>query len=1635
MKKKTSLSALQLDLFGGDGDFAVIDAPVVVPKIISEKKEVVERIEQAFEEEVKSKRDLFELLDQHLVCLGSDRTKVRANIRAIEILQSGASAKSMEEKAALVAYSGWGGLSNVFSKNTDFPVEQQRLRALLGEDAYASAMESVLSAYYTEPAVVRAIWKMIRHMGFTGGRVLEPSCGVGHFIGAMPQDLRQESHISMVEIDGTTAAIARSVYADEQTLVYHIGLQNAPIQPDSFDLVVGNVPFGNYRVTDRNFDHLRLVIHDYFFAKCLSALRVGGIMCLITSTGTLDKDEGKFREYLAQRANLLTAIRLPTGAFKRLGSTDVVADILVFQKKEYDPTVKKSNFQHLTQATPAILQTSYARISVNSYFVKHPQNVLGKLQHLTARYGQTVGVVPHQDWQQQLSDVLAYQQELAGRFDPAFNVRIDKQRNVARDKTGIKTGLAYGYFFDDDGQLMQLDEGSEVRTLSHLPTGTLLRLEGMTHIRNAVLEVLEADSMQCESAAAKREKLNRFYDSFVKRHGFLMTPHNRRLFSADTHAPLLWSLEMYDEEKETAVKADIFSKSTVSHAILAESVETMGEAIALSYNKFAKFDVKFIAKALGRSIENILEELIAEDRVYLNPLTLQWEDKESYLSGDVYEKLDVAKAAQMGDSRFERNVTALQAVVPVRIPLRAIAVRLGVPWIRAEMLEDFVLEVVGVGKSRISITHLPSAASWTVSGHAKKDLNLNTKWGTTRRSFVALLEDLLNQKTTEVHDKLITEDGKVKMVLNADETLAAREKAENIQAAFAEWVFKDEKRVGELEEIYNRTYNGRVNRSYDGSHLVIPGLNPAIKLRAAQKDSIWRGLVSGNTLYALAVGGGKTLIQICVAHESKRLGIANKPTLVVPNHMLEAFAGEYLRAFPRAKILAASKEDLQGDRRKTLLMRVATHDWDCIIITHSSFGRLSVGTEALDQFCKEMGSKVEEAIMGATDDNAVREAMRQKKLIEEKLKKMGEGEKDAGLLTFEHLGIDLLFVDEADLFKNLWFHTKKTRVAGLSNTCSGRALDLYLKSRMIFQRRNFDGFGLMFATATPIANTIAEMFIMQTYLQPFTLEKKGIDSFDAWAANFAREVTSIEVKPEGSGFRMHTRFARFVNVPELMLLFREIAEIRTKKDLALPDPILAGGKHTLVSVPASDAQKQFVQSLVERAELIRSGAVKPSEDNMLCVTNDGRKAALDMRCMNPMAADNPFGKVNACVEKVFEHWKESQQERLTQLVFSDLSVPSNTGFSVYTDIRQKLIERGVPAAEIAFAQDYSTDKAKAELHRKVRQGMVRVLIGSTELMGFGTNVQDRLIAKHDLDAPWRPRDVEQRDGRIIRQGNKNEVVWIYRYVTEQTFDAYMWQTLERKAGFIAQVMEHAGDARSVEDVTSQALSFAEVKALASGNPLVIEKAGIDAEVARLLALKSVYQNAKRKYSSDLYHEKQTLEYRENLVRNLSADIDALGDTAKVVVDGVEAQEPLQAGKMIMQRLAVVSDLLKDKINATLGVCKIGNAFMEVANFGFKRTQVRLSSGDRHEIKFAYGAESIADYLIEKTLEKSLREIVEKNLVAIEDGKSNIETLTAKCAMDFEHENALISALARQEEIDASLEIDSQDMSLVTMTED
>ncbi len=1381
------------------------------------------------------KEEFFFIRDQ-LDRFGGEASRIRGNVEALEVLQSRKGAlRSLDSMArdVLVRYTGWGGAANVFDPSTKYKAAQEQLKSLLSKEQFEAARASVLTAYYTPPAVVRAMWKIVSEMGFTGGKVLDPSAGTGHFTGCMPEAIREASSITMVEPDTTSASIAKALYAGPSARVLCCGIEDAPLAANSFDLAISNIPFGNYKVNDKRFNAMKLVIHDYFFAKAMDLVRPGGIVAFLTTRGTLEKDSSRLRSYLAQKSDLVTALRLPNGTFDEIAGTDVGTDVLVFRKKPEAADGREGlKFVYKAQASSA-LQQGYGTYYINEVYAKNQHLHLGKgRMSASARYGAatpiwTTELVGGQTLAQALGDAVAVMLErnaLEGWFAPATNVSADPVIEVGQES------VQSGYFFDLNGNVAYVDPQGRAESQAHLPAATYDRLAAMIGLRDTALELIEAEVAGGDGAVL-RQRLNTSYDGFLKRHGALMLPKNRKLVSLDAHAPLLWSLERYCEKTEAWLKSDIFTMCTVSRAKLADKAQTVGDAVALSYNRFGRLDLAFMAAAMERDEAALVAELLDSGLAFEDPVDGKIVDATEYLSGDVRAKLVSARSGAMESARFETNVTALQVVMPADVPMDQIAVRLGAPWLYPEEIEAFAQSIFVDEKSKVcSVTHSPLLSTWTVRplGYYKRNATAISEWGTSRRNFFDLLQAALNQQQPKVTDK-VEVDGKIREVVNTTETTAARDKAEKIQEAFEKWIKSDGARSRELEIRYNKLFNSTVNRKYDGSHMVIPGLNPQIQLRDAQKDSIWRGVVSGNVLYALAVGGGKTLIQICLAQELKRLGLAQKPTLVVPNHMLEAFAGEYLRAFPRAKVLAATKEDLAGDKRRTLLMRIASGNWDAIIVTHASFGKIGLSEEATNAYTAMVYAELDKALQECTGSaesrDSVRDIERVKKSIECKLDALTDrADRDDACLTFDKLGIDQLIVDEADLFKNLWFFTRKTRIAGINLSASIRAFDMFLKSREVFRLRGGDtNRGLAFATATPIANTVAEMFIMQLYLQEKALVERGISRFDAWAANFGREVTSIEVAPDGSGYRMHTRFCKFDNVPELMMVFREVAEIRTKAMLKLPEPDLVGGKHTVVSVPASEVLKDYVATLVKRAERIRNGEVEPNEDNMLCVTGDGRKAALDMRCIDPHLPDHKGGKVNACVENVFRHWEDGEGQRLTQLVFCDLSTPANVSFSVYRDIRGKLLARGVPVDEIAFAQSYSTDLQKAELHRKVRVGKIRILLGSTEMMGFGTNVQDLLIAEHHLDAPWRPRDVEQRDGRILRQGNANDEVWVYRYVTEGSFDSYMWQTLETKAGFIAQVMEGKSDVRSVEDVTSQALSYAEIKAIASGNPLVIEK--------------------------------------------------------------------------------------------------------------------------------------------------------------------------------------------------------------------
>jgi N12 class adenine-specific DNA methylase len=1584
--------------------------------------------------------------------IGSDAQKIAYNLDAIALVQklstSGREA-TPEDKALLAKYSGWGGLSAVFEEKKSHAA-LTKLTALAPEKWVKAARESILTAYYTPPTVIKAIWRILGEMGFQGGNILDPSAGIGHFTGFMPQSVRQKSRVVMVEPDHASAAIASALYSSKTCRVVEAGIEDVPLRKGSFDLVVSNIPFGNFRVYDPEFDHMKLSIHDYFFAKALALVRPGGLVAFITSTFTLDGEKKTFREMLAGKADLALAMRLPSGTFRHIANTDVTTDLLIFRRKDgTDYSSRALNFSgkamgSMLMAPECHWQRGYV---VNQVFCQQPHLHLGGARQGGSRYGEVQWDVCLKDGES-LEDAITaalFKHELGeegksgihGWYTPV-------SQDAGSDGMHFSQAVASGYFIDDFDRVCYLAPDGSADQVSH-KGATYERLYSMVRLRDAVAELIESDVAGLDSTDQRRG-LNAMYDGFTKRFDNLMAPVNRRLFSLDSKAPLLWSLERFDEVKDCWVKTDIFNRCTVSKATLADKAETLADAVALALNRVGRLDAGEVARLLGKSSEEVTNLLLEEDLAFEDPESGELVEKTAYLSGNVREKHKSAKLAARENPRFTRNETALASVVPVDIPMEQISIRLGAPWIRADEILQFAAELVEMDADQITVSHSPRLAAWTAKAAARyaarNNVLVNSTYGTARRDFFSILECLLNQVMPQVKDEVETDDGKKRQVVNPEETAAARDKAEQIQAAFEKWVRNDPARSAELERRYNDLYNSVVNRSYDGSHLVIPGLNPTITLRAAQKDSIWRGIVSGNVLMALAVGGGKTLIQIVLAQELKRLGISKKPTLVVPNHMLEAFAGEYIRAFPRARVLAATKEDLEGDRRRVLLMRIATGDWDAVILTHSSFGKLEISKEAAAAFRDDALTEIESAIRETTcgdGGDSRRDLERIKKGIEAKLDRLTDrGRQDEGLLTFDQLGIDYLLVDEADLFKNLWFFTRKTRVAGINNTASIRAFDMFLKSREVFKKRGSANSGLVFSTATPIANTVCEMYIMQLYLQEELLREHKLDRFDAWAANFGREVTSIEVSPEGGGYRMHTRFCRFENVPELMRLFREVAEIRTKKMLNLPEPELAGGKHTIVSAKATDALREFVATLVKRAEAIRNGEVTPDVDNMLVVTSDGRKAALDLRCKLDFAEDFPGSKINLAAEKIFRHWEEGADERLTQLVFCDMSTPSADRFSAYNDLRAKLIAKGVPPEEIAFAQDYTgSDRAKAELHRKVRTGKVRIAMGSTELMGFGTNVQDLLVAEHHLDAPWRPRDVEQRDGRIIRQGNKNQVVYIYRYVTEESFDAYMWQTLETKAGFIAQVMENEGDVRSIEDVTSQSLTYAEVKAIASGNPLVIQKAGVDAEVAKLGLLKRAYQDNQHRLRRDLRSLQDDLSYSTTFLSGLKQDLEAaeadLNGLQSAAVEG-RPERPMaseELGEDLMKRWAwirAVDEKAKSWDRQKHAVLRAGRFMVQTEPRFGSPTHGTLTgpSGRGVAVNLEVGKERVAAQLGSGYLLTCFKGRIAQYEESVARLPYQIDALRKQAEAPFEYEARYEQALAKQLEIDAALGLTSNE---------
>jgi N12 class adenine-specific DNA methylase len=1439
---------------------------------------------------------------------GGPKQKFQQNLKAIKTLRTLEAEErpaTAPEKAALVKYVGWGAMPQVFDvDSTDWRKEQIQLSEILSDEEHQSARATTLNAHYTAPTVIDAMYCAAGQFGFTGGRVLEPACGIGHFVGLMPEDMLRRSTVTGIEIDPLTAGIAKALYPDADIRAQPF--EQTKLADGFYDLAISNVPFGDYTVHDPRWNNYKFPIHDYFFAASLEKVRPGGLLMFITSRGTMDKLDSTLRELLSTRTELLGAIRLPNNAFKKNAGTEVTTDIIMLRKlRPGEPPVAPG-----WKNTSGYNNDRGDAFTLNEYFAARPEMMLGQMRLSGGMYGSNEPTLEADG--RILGDALAqaierlprniYQAHSQSVGEPTLDQAIPAPDVVKPNAYCLHDGMVC------------IREEDVLRPLTDMPSETRSRIRHLIPVRDAVRACLRSqmDSSDEGQVIAARQQLNYAYERFVSRFGPVNHRANQRAFDGDPDLPLLLSLEHYNEETKRAAKAAIFHERTIHHRQPVQSISEPKEALLVSLNEQGRVDLDHMAGLLNKPAGEFLPDL--KGIIFLNPQSNQWETDDQYLSGNVRDKLAVADAAAVTDARFHENVEALKSIQPEDLAATEIDVRLGASWLPPDDVKQFIHKLLNVS-SGVEIGHVHALGSWHIDAdwEARGATSNTTDWGTDRYTGLELIEDALNLKTPTVYDM-----ADKKPVVNAQATEAAREKQERIKEQFKEWVWSDDSRRERLCRLYNDTFNHTRLRTFNGDHLTLPGATQAVQLHGHQKAGVWRILQTPNTLLAHVVGAGKTYTMVAAAMELKRLGLARKPMFAVPNHMLGQFSTELLTLYPGANILVAGKEDFESRNRKKLFSRIATGNWDAVIVTHSGFERIPLAYDTKKRFFDEQLHELEmirREHAGSSNRRLVKELEKAKKRLEAKLQALAADHKKDNTLTFEELGVDRIFVDEAHYFKNLFYVTKMTRIAGLPQTASERAFDMYLKVRHV-QSMNGGG-GVVFATGTPIANSMAEMFTMQRYLQPDDLKKHNLHHFDSWAATFGEPVTAMELSPDGAGYRLNTRFARFINVPELMQIFRQSADVQTAAMLNLPRPKLEGEKPSIRNAPATPELKAFVQELAARAERLKSNRVDPSIDNMLKITSEGRKAALDLRLMKPSAPDDPQGKVNQAVENIFRIWQESKPERSAQLVFCDLSTPKDRGFSVYRDAAEKLERLGVPGGDIAFIQDYDSDAAKLSLFRDVRAGKVRVLFGSTQKMGSGTNVQERLIALHHFDAPWRPADVEQREGRILRQGNKNEVVSIYRYVTEGSFDAYMWQTLETKAKFIAQVMSGDMTIRRLEDLDSAALTYAEVKAIASGNPLVIEKAQVDAELIRLTRLRSAHAEEQYRIRTNLRRSHEDAEAFTGRLTNLRQDIaarqDTSGDKFSIELDGQVLDNRGIAGELIVRRAEKIKSRFGDDV--------------------------------------------------------------------------------------------------------------------------
>ena len=1569
-----------------------------------------------------SDRNQFKITNDNLG-EGSPREKFINNVEAIRVLKKCEEENRFatpQEQEILSKYVGWGGLPQAFDeKDSSWSNEYSILKNLLDEKEYSQARESTLTAFYTPPVVIRSMYKALENMGLKTGNILEPSCGVGNFIGMLPDSL-ENCKLYGVELDYISGRIARQLYQKSTVAVQ--GYEDTNLPNSFFDVAVGNVPFGDFKVLDKKYDKHKFLIHDYFFAKTLDKVRPGGVIAFITSKGTLDKENPSVRKYIAQRADLLGAIRLPNNTFKANAGTEVTSDIIFLQKRD-----------SITDIEPdwVYLGENDDGIRMNQYFIDNPEMILGNMEMISTRFGYDSACISDGE---KLEDKL--ERAISNIHAEVKEYELD---DIGEEDNSIEADLTvrnFSYTLIDDK--IYFRENSRMYP-QELAMTTENRVKGLIEIRDCVRTLLEYQTEDYPDEDIKREqvKLNQLYDRFTKKYGLINSRGNNSAFSNDSSYYLLCSLEILDENGNLARKADMFTKRTIKPKTEITSVDNANDALIVSLSEKARVDITFMQKLCNMDMDKMLKDL--EGEIFNVPEygePNQWVTADEYLSGNVREKLKIAEHFAETDERFNVNVKYLKEVQPKDLSASEISVRLGSTWIPPEDIKVFIeylLNPSNYACQNINVHYNEATSEWWIDGknYDKYNIKATNTYGTGRASAYKIIEDSLNLKDTRIYDYYEDENGKRVAELNKKETAIAQAKQEQIKLAFEEWIWKDPERRERLTKVYNERFNSIRPREYDGSHISFDGMNPEITLRKHQVNAIARILYGGNTLLAHEVGAGKTFEMVAAAMESKRLGLCNKSLFVVPNHIVEQFGQEFLQLYPSANVLVTTKKDFETANRKKFCSRIATGDYDAIIISHSQFEKIPMSVERQVAIIQKQIEDITLGIQDLKNNNGERFSIKQmektKKGLETRLAKLNDTSRKDDVVTFEELGVDRIFVDEAHYYKNLFLYTKMRNVGGIAQTEAQKSSDLFMKCRYIDELTG--GKGVIFATGTPISNSMVELYTMQRYLQYGELEKRHLQQFDAWASTFGETVTAIELSPEGTGYRAKTRFAKFFNLPELMALFKEVADIQTSEMLNLPVP--KANYHNVVIEP-SEIQKELVKDLSERAEKIRNRMVDSSVDNMLKITNDGRKLALDQRLTNDMLEDFEHSKVATCADNIYSIWDKTSEDKSAQLVFCDLSTPHNDGkFNVYDDLKTKLIDRGIPEEEIAFIHDANTDARKQELFNKVRRGQVRVLIGSTQKMGAGTNCQDRLIALHDLDCPWRPSDLIQRSGRIIRQGNKNTEVDIYRYVTEGTFDAYLYQLVENKQRFISQIMTSKTPVRFAEDIDETALSYAEIKALAAGNPDIIEKTELDTQVAKLKLLKQNYLSEKYALEDKVikYYPNE-IKRLENRIEDMKEDIKVFNNNntpdnsfEKMNIKDTDFTERKEAGEKIIEICKSMTNPEPLEIGEYKG-------FKIILSFDTMDRKFYASMKNNLSYKTELGSDPSGNITrIDNVLNgiETRLSSIENNL---EDTKKNYESAKKEIEKPFPQEEELKTKSKRLDELNIKLNLNNKDKEII-----